>query len=723
MNNINRFVFLGVCLLLAVIAWPANAQVPQIINYQGRVVVGTTNFDGTGQFRFALVNAAGTTTYWSNDGTSVNGSQPTNAVSLAVSKGLYAVLLGDTTVTNMTLVPASVFNNSDVRLRVWFNDGTTGSQLLTPDQRLASVGYAMTAGTVSDGAITSAKIANGAVGSSQIGTGAVGGAQLANFAVAANQIATGSITADKFATNNVVKSINGLTDILTLAAGSNISITPSGNTLTLSATGGGSSIWQLNGLGYPYYDGAGFVGIGTNNPNAFKLSIASTSNGSILRMDGIAPYMTFVDTSVSNAVTTIGAPGGGLYINNNQTGSLLQLTPTGFLGLGTTTPVSRLQIKGTADALRLTALHPYLTLDDTAAAGPSRIEANVGGMDLKSNGAVSGSNPGGLIHLDTIGTVGIGTRTPLHQLSIRYFPGAPTWTSNGWTGALDLDNSSAIAWGTNSAGQRFGMGHTNGSFSMWRTAADPGTTASPAVYDFSISDSGNVGIGTTAPQFPLDVNGTMHVGSYLANGTPKLIRFGDINGISSYVSIGENNVDDQMELTAGRFVFINGSVGIGTATPTAKLDVNGAVAVNNLTIRGGADLAEPFQVGEEEVEQGSVVVIDDRNPGRLKCSRNAYDKRVAGIVSGANGVHPGIALHQEGLLDQGQNVALSGRVYVRAEASSGPIRPGDLLTTSDLPGRAMRATDPAQAQGAILGKAMSELPEGEGLVLVLVTLQ
>src|SRR5881227_2903240 len=119
-----------------------HAQVPQLINYQGRVVVGTSNFNGSGQFRFALVNAAGTTTFWSNDGTSVNGSQPTNAVSLSVSSGLYSVLLGDTAITNMTAIPTSVFNNSDVRLRVWFNDGSTGSQQLTPDQRIAAVGYA-----------------------------------------------------------------------------------------------------------------------------------------------------------------------------------------------------------------------------------------------------------------------------------------------------------------------------------------------------------------------------------------------------------------------------------------------------------------------------------------------------------------------------------------------------------------------------------------------------
>src|SRR6202042_3653814 len=108
------------------------AQVPQIMNYQGRVVVGSTNFDGTGQFKFALVNAAGTTTYWSNDGTSSAGSQPTHAVSLTVTKGLYSVLLGDTTIANMSsAIPATVFVNSDVRLRVWFNDGTNGSQLLS----------------------------------------------------------------------------------------------------------------------------------------------------------------------------------------------------------------------------------------------------------------------------------------------------------------------------------------------------------------------------------------------------------------------------------------------------------------------------------------------------------------------------------------------------------------------------------------------------------------
>ena len=118
-----------------------------------------------------------------------------------------------------------------------------------------------------------------------------------------------------------------------------------------------------------------------------------------------------------------------------------------------------------------------------------------------------------------------------------------------------------------------------------------------------------------------------------------------------------------------------------------------------------------------------MVVIDEANPGQLKLTDQPYDTRVAGVVSGANGIHPGIQMHQQGLLEGGKNVALTGRVYVQADTSNGAIKPGDLLTTSSTPGHAMKVTDHARAAGAILGKAMTGLSEGKGMVLVLVTLQ
>lgn len=150
---------------------------------------------------------------------------------------------------------------------------------------------------------------------------------------------------------------------------------------------------------------------------------------------------------------------------------------------------------------------------------------------------------------------------------------------------------------------------------------------------------------------------------------------------------------------------------------------DGTLFVKVLTITGGADIAEPFRMSEANLAKGSVVVIDEAHPGQLKLSTEPYDRRVAGVISGAGGVSPGLSLQQKGRVEGDQQVALTGRVYVQADTSNGPIKPGDLLTTSQAAGHAMRVTDHSRAQGAILGKAMTSLKEGTGLVLVLVTLQ
>jgi hypothetical protein len=123
----------------------SGAAVPQVLNHQGRVAVNGVNFQGNGQFKFALVNANGSATYWSNDGTSSAGSQPTSAVTLAVNKGLYSVLLGDTTLANMAALSSSALDHEQVRLRIWFNDGSRNFQQLTPDQRLAAAPFALLA--------------------------------------------------------------------------------------------------------------------------------------------------------------------------------------------------------------------------------------------------------------------------------------------------------------------------------------------------------------------------------------------------------------------------------------------------------------------------------------------------------------------------------------------------------------------------------------------------
>lgn len=375
---------------------PAFGQVPQLVNYQGRVAVGNpaVNFDGSGQFKFALVSADGSVTYWSNDNTSTGGAQPTAAVVLPVSKGLYSVLLGNTAIANMSsAIPASVWANADVRLRVWFNDGSNGFQLLTPDQRLAPGGY------LSDATVTNTKLASDAASLTKVSAG------------------------------------------------------------------------------------------------------------------------------------TITSSGGRVFV------------PNGVIQRG-----------GTA--------------------------------------------------VPTVNDLGLYSQT-----------------SGAWM--RFVTNGAQFAWFTDSGG------------------------------------------GTTA----------------------------------------------RMTLSAA-----------------GALTVGGEITANVVTILGGSDVAEPYEVanaGEVAPKPGLVVSIDPAQVGQMRVTARAYDKTVAGILSGANGIAPGITLRQKGTVADGTYpVASIGRVWCWCDAeANGAIEAGDMLTTSDTPGHAMRVTDHAPANGATIGKAMSALRSGKGLVLVLVSLK
>jgi len=227
------------------------------------------------------------------------------------------------------------------------------------------------------------------------------------------------------------------------------------------------------------------------------------------------------------------------------------------------------------------------------------------------------------------------------------------------------------------------------------TGTGPSAATAMGVYATSTDDRGVWG----ASQNNWGVSGDcLAAGTYGILGTPN-------EGIYGY--------SPSTLKPAAHFVAPTGGVAI---------QADGMAKVKTLQILGGADLAERFEVAGR-AEPGTVMAIDASHPGRVTVASGAYCHTVAGVVSGAHQLNAGVELGTSETAGRSVPLALSGRVWVRGDATRGPIRVGDLITTSDRDGYAMVATDHARAQGAILGKAMSSLRSGTGMVLVLVSLQ
>jgi len=394
----------------------------------------------------------------------------------------------------------------------------------------------------------------------------------------------------------------------------------------------------------------------------------------------------------------------------------------GAPALTTTPAAAAIQFWGTASPF-----HGQLYLDS--------------GADDQSAVIIRSTGTGGTItermRVTATGNVGIGTTNPAGLLHVRGVnPVRILGDTTTLAGSESVDFFARTSvFNSDLGGMRIQRQANTGDIDTIIFAAASGGAA---LERMRISGNGNVGIGTTSPDRPLTVrrNGGAYINMRdinFSDGPHELLVGADING-----GIISTMTNEDLQLRAGlnsikMIIKANGNVGIGTINPSTRLDVTGVVTTQVLQITGGVDLSERFDVSSgqvaagsapEQIRPGNVVSIDPKQPGRLELSKRAYDIRVAGIISGAGGVSPGVLLNQAGLVGEGaQPVALTGRVYCWADASNGPIRPGDLLTTSKTPGHAMKVRNHAMAKGAIIGKAMSGLRVGRGLVLVLVSLQ
>ncbi|MGA2247906.1 MAG: hypothetical protein ABSH48_23210, partial [Verrucomicrobiota bacterium] len=268
------------------------------------------------------------------------------------------------------------------------------------------------------------------------------------------------------------------------------------------------------------------------------------------------------------------------------------------------------------------------------------------------------------------GGVGIDTASPEQGLSVSAGMNLDQaslnagFLNNGNTNGYGL--SFGIASGEGIASQRTGGSRASGLYGL-EFYTDFGNR-------MTILQDGNVGIGTNGPAAALEISSSGGLGSPQLQLDQQANDYARLRFAPSSYSAWDIAVKTVMNF------YVNGA-NVMTLAPSGNL------TVGSITITGGSDLAEPFtfSASDQEISQGSVVIIDEANPGQLKLTEQPYDTHVAGVVSGANGIHPGIQMHQEGVLEGGRNVALSGRVYVQADTSNGAIKPGDLLTTSGTP--------------------------------------
>ena len=493
-----------------------------------------------------------------------------------------------------------------------------------------------------------------------------------------------------------------------------------------SYAGGGS--WadirlQTNSTTRMFIDHAGRVGIGTESP-VEKLDVVGTIRTEGFKMAGGATPG-FVLTADADGVGTWQAGGaGGADADWSVAGRHMYSAVPGSLGVGTSTQRARLNVDGgNGDAI-------YCEVTDGAALYSRHLGGGGGGYVSTNDYGLYGLHADGVAiygQSDTLAVLGYNQyRNQTGALGGEEWGvyGAHTGGAEGYLGA-GTSPGNVGAMGTHPAGNFGYLGHENfgvygendasgnygglgsGGAGVWGESTD-----NYGVYALSWN-----GTGVHALTFDgVAVQGSRgtHYG-YLGGADYGVKGEGTSKGVYGFSSSGYGVYGASESGRAGMF---DGDVEVMTGS---------RIITPIIEITGGSDFSERFPVrgvAGGAATPGALVCVDDAVPGGLVVSSDAYDRRVAGVISGAGGISPGMLMGQEGSPADGETaVALSGRVYCLCDASSGPIGIGDLLTTSPTPGHAMSAREPDRAHGCVIGKAMTALEEGRGLVLVLVNLQ
>ncbi|MGA9996323.1 MAG: hypothetical protein WBP93_12970 [Pyrinomonadaceae bacterium] len=400
---------------------------------------------------------------------------------------------------------------------------------------------------------------------------------------------------------------------------------------------------------------------------------------------------------------------------------LMRLTPDGNLGVGVQTPQAKLDVAGNirASGFMYTAKGFEFadgTVQTTGLSGRKDAQGNIipstsgtGTVGRLAKWIADGGVLGDSIVTESNGNIGIGTNNPSSLLHIGQFGGY------GATTGLLLGNN------------------LNGTQYDRSLQVAPVQVASPSANSILLYALPTVNSGVTVPNqfgFFVDVKqGPGIVTSYAALATGQAPNLGATN--NTHLLMGKLTIPSgnyAIYDNTGYNSYFSGNVGIGTISPSAKLDVTGDIRVTgNATISGNIaakyqDVAE-WVPARRQIAASTVVSLDLMQSNAVSPSARAYDTHVAGVVS----AQPGVVLGEGGAGKV--MVATTGRVRVKVDASRHPVRIGDLLVTSNKPGMAMRSQPIKVAgtllhrPGTIIGKALEPLASGEGEILVLLSLQ
>jgi hypothetical protein len=263
------------------------------------------------------------------------------------------------------------------------------------------------------------------------------------------------------------------------------------------------------------------------------------------------------------------------------------------------------------------------------------------------------------------------------------------------------------------------MSATNdsGGYGVWARGSPAGYFESNrglAVEAVGTADTDVIGATSSSPNHAV-VSATNNAGGYaLWASSPSLAGNG---GVGIYAKGAKHAAElDGAVLVNGQLTVVKDS------TVPHAISVTGDINVNGDVVLSGADCAEEFDIATaDEIDCGTVMVLTEN--GFLQPSREAYDKKVAGVISGGGAYRPGLILDRRPSSKDRLPLALVGKVYCKVDAQYGPVDIGDLLSPSPTPGHAMRASDTLKAFGAVIGKALRRLEVGQAQIPILVALQ